>query len=124
MPLSEAQLEPNRLPRHVAIIMDGNGRWARERGLQRSAGHRAGIDAVKEIVKSAGELGIKVITFFAFSNENWLRPKEEVRMLMRALHNFLSRQLNELQKNNIRLLVIGRDEPLPKYLQAKLKEAQ
>jgi undecaprenyl diphosphate synthase len=114
----------NNIPRHIAIIMDGNGRWARERGLQRSAGHRAGIDAVKEIVKSAGELGIKVITFFAFSNENWLRPKEEVRMLMRALHNFLSRQLNELQKNNIRLLVIGRDEPLPKYLQAKLKEAQ
>jgi len=110
------------IPRHVAIIMDGNGRWAKDRGLSRSAGHRAGISAVKEIVRAAGELGIEVLTFFAFSSENWSRPKKEIDMLMRALDNFLSRQLKELEKNNIRFLVIGRDEPLPKYLQAKLRE--
>jgi len=116
--------DKSNIPRHIAIIMDGNGRWAKEKGLGRSAGHRAGIDAVKEIVKSAGEFGIKVVTFFAFSTENWSRPKKEVAMLMRALNNFLSRQLKELEQDNIRLLVIGRDEPLPGYLQAKLKEAQ
>ncbi len=117
-------IDKNSIPQHVAIIMDGNGRWAREKGLGRTAGHRAGIDAVKEIVRSAGELGIKVVTFFVFSTENWSRPKKEVAMLMRALNNFLSRQLKELEKDSIRLLVIGRDEPLPGYLQAKLKEAQ
>ena len=114
----------NIIPQHVAIIIDGNGRWAKEKGLGRSAGHRAGIDAVREIIKSAGELGIKVVTFFVFSAENWSRPKKEIAMLMRALNNFLSWQLKELEKNNTRLLVIGRDEPLPGYLQAKLKEAQ
>ena len=114
----------DKIPCHVAIIMDGNGRWAKERGLTRSAGHRAGIKAVKEAVSAAGELGIKVVTFFAFSTENWLRPKKEIEMLMRALDNFLKRQLEDLKKNNIRLLVIGRDEPLPAYLRRKLKYVQ
>lgn len=117
-------LDKDNIPKHVAIIMDGNGRWAKERGLRRSAGHRVGIDRVKEIVKAADELGVKVLTLFAFSAENWARPKSEVGMLMRALNGFLNRQVEELIKNNIRLIVIGRDEPLPKYLQQKIKEAE
>jgi undecaprenyl diphosphate synthase len=104
--------------------MDGNGRWAKEKGLPRTAGHRAGIDRIKEIVKSASGLGIKVLTFFAFSTENWARPRREVIMLMRSLNNFLNRQIKELEKNNIRFKVIGKDEPLPKYLLEKIKEAQ
>jgi len=117
-------LDKNNIPKHVAIIIDGNGRWAKERGLPRSAGHRIGINRIKEIVNAANELGIKVITFFAFSTENWARPKQEVNMLMRSLNNFLGRQIKELDKNNIRFKVIGRSEPIPKYLQAKIKEGE
>jgi len=117
-------IDKTNIPRHIAIIMDGNGRWAEEKGLPRTSGHRAGINRVKEIVKAADELGVKVITFFAFSTENWARPKEEVNMLMRSLNNFLERQIEKLDKNNIRFMVIGRDKPIPKYLQNKIKEAQ
>ena len=117
-------IDKNNIPKHVAIIMDGNGRWAKERGLARSAGHRAGIDRVKEVIKAASELGIKVVTLFAFSTENWARPQKEVNLLMRALNNFLDRQINELDKNNIRLMVIGRDRPIPQYLLTKIKKAQ
>ena len=112
------------IPGHVAIIMDGNGRWARQKGLPRAAGHRRGINRVKEIVRAANELGIKVITFFAFSAENWTRPKREVDMLMRSLNNFLDRQISELDKNNIKFKCIGRSDPIPDYLQNKIKEAQ
>jgi undecaprenyl diphosphate synthase len=117
-------VDKKNLPKHIAIIMDGNGRWAEEKHLPRTAGHRAGIDRVREIVKAAGELGIEVLTLFAFSSENWSRPKKEVDMLMRSLYDFLGRQIRELNKNNIKLIVIGRDEPLPGYLQLKIKEAQ
>jgi undecaprenyl diphosphate synthase len=112
------------IPQHIAIIMDGNGRWAREKGLARTAGHRAGIERVKEAVRTAAELGVGVITFFAFSAENWSRPRKEIAVLMRYLNNFLQRQVRELDKNNMRFLVIGREEPLPKYLQEKIKEAE
>lgn len=117
-------LDKNNIPKHVAIIMDGNGRWAKEKGLARTAGHRAGINRVKEIIKAASELGIKVVTLFAFSTENWERPKKEVNLLMRALNNFLDRQIDELDKNNIRIIVIGQDDPIPQYLLAKIKRAQ
>jgi undecaprenyl diphosphate synthase len=117
-------LDKNNIPRHVAIIMDGNGRWAKEKGLPRTSGHREGIKRVKEIVRASRELGIRVITLFAFSAENWERPKREIGILMRFLDNFLRSEVKELDKNNIRLKVIGRDEPIPKYLQAKLKDAQ
>ncbi len=96
-------IDKNNIPKHVAIIMDGNGRWAKDKGLPRSAGHRAGIDRVKEIIKAASELGIKVVTLFAFSTENWARPQKEVNLLMRALNNYLDRQINELDKNNINI---------------------
>lgn len=117
-------IDKTNIPKHVAIIMDGNGRWAQERGLTRSAGHRAGIDRVKEVIKAASELGIKAVTLFAFSAENWSRPGKEVNLLMRALNNFLERQIDELDKNNIRLMVIGRESPMPQYLLAKIKKAQ
>ena len=101
------------IPQHIAIIMDGNGRWAKEKGLPRIAGHREGAKRVKEIVKTAHQAGIKVLTLFAFSTENWSRPKSEVDMLMRYLVDFLDREIKGLDKNNIRFRVIGRKEPLP-----------
>ncbi|HOX54254.1 MAG: isoprenyl transferase [Candidatus Omnitrophica bacterium] len=112
------------LPQHIAIIMDGNGRWAKQRGLPRAAGHKAGIDNFKKIVKDANGIGIKYLTLFAFSTENWKRPKTEVGMLMRALEKFLDRELAELNKNNIRLRIVGRDDPIPKNIIDKLKKAE
>lgn len=110
--------------KHVAIIMDGNGRWAKERGLPRSCGHREGVKRVKDIVKAAAELGIDVVTFFAFSSENWKRPKREISMLMRYLDNFLIREVNDMHKNNIRFKVIGTGKPLPVSIQNRIKDAQ
>ena len=114
----------NSIPRHVAIIMDGNGRWAKQRGLSRALGHREGFKRVKEIIKACAELKIEVVTFFTFSTENWSRPKQEVDMLMRYLLGALHKEVGELIKNNIRLMVIGRDEPMPQKLTLRLKEAQ
>lgn len=117
-------IDKNNIPKHIAIIMDGNGRWAKEKGLPRTAGHREGIKRLKEIVSACKELGVSVVTFFAFSSENWSRPKKEVGMLLGYLNNFLEREIKELDKNNIRFMVIGRGEPIPASLQKKLKEAQ
>ena len=117
-------LDKDNIPKHVAIIMDGNGRWARKHGLPRSAGHQRGIKRIKEIVKSASELGIKILTLFAFSTENWQRPKREVDMLMRAFLNFLEKDISELNKNNIRFRVIGRDKPLSEELLNKIGQAE
>jgi undecaprenyl diphosphate synthase len=117
-------LDKNNLPKHVAIIMDGNGRWAKEKGLPRTSGHYEGTKRVKEIAEAASQLGIKVLTFFAFSAENWERPKREVSALIRYLDNFLGKEINKLHRNNIRFMAIGRDEPIPKYLQNKIKEAE
>ncbi|OGX18166.1 MAG: di-trans,poly-cis-decaprenylcistransferase [Omnitrophica WOR_2 bacterium RBG_13_44_8b] len=111
-------------PRHIAIIMDGNGRWAKERGLPRTAGHREGIKRVKEIIKSARQLGVQVVTFFAFSSENWSRPKAEVNLLMRFLNNFLDKEISELDKNNVRIIFIGQDEPIPALVQKKMRAAE
>src|SRR3989338_7928776 len=117
-------LDKNNIPKHIAIIMDGNGRWARQRALPRSAGHKQGIERVKEIVNACADLVVKVVTFFAFSTENWDRPKKEVDMLMRYLNNFLEREIKRLDKKNIRFLVIGQDNPIPEYLQKKLRAAE
>jgi len=113
-----------KIPKHIAFIMDGNGRWAKERGMSRTAGHREGIKRVKEIIRGASQLGVQTVTFFAFSTENWSRPKNEVNVLMRYLGNFLDREVIELHKNNMRFVVIGRNDPIPKYLQVKIKKAQ
>jgi len=113
-----------KIPKHIAFIMDGNGRWAKERGMSRTAGHREGIKRVKEIIRGASQLGVQTVTFFAFSTENWSRPKNEVNVLMRYLGNFLDREVIKLHKNNMRFVVIGRNDPIPKYLQVKIKKAQ
>ena len=117
-------LDKNNIPRHIAIIMDGNGRWAREKGLPRAAGHREGINRVREIIKHSHELGVQVVTFFAFSSENWSRPKAEINLLMRYLNNFLDKEVRELDKNNVRLKFIGRSEPIPGLLQKKMREVE
>ena len=111
-------------PKHIAFIMDGNGRWAKERGMSRTCGHQEGIKRVKEIIRGASQLKIQVVTFFAFSTENWSRPRNEVNILMRYLGNFLDKEVIELHKNNMRFMVIGRNDPIPKYLQAKIRKAQ
>ncbi|MCD6214867.1 MAG: di-trans,poly-cis-decaprenylcistransferase, partial [Candidatus Desulfofervidus sp.] len=100
-------LELHKLPLHVAIIMDGNGRWAKKRELPRLAGHREGIKRAREIVEVAREIGIKVITLYTFSYENWQRPKEEVTILMHLLKNYLEEEWESLIKQDIRLLAIG-----------------
>ena len=106
------------LPQHVAIIMDGNGRWARERHLPRIEGHRAGADSARTIIRAAGEIGIKYLTLYAFSVENWNRPKEEVDALMKYLVHYLKTETSELNKNNVRLEVIGQIYRLPEAVQA------
>ena len=117
-------VDKSRVPKHVAIIMDGNGRWAKERGLSRTAGHREGVKRVKDIVRAAGDLGVKAVTFFAFSTENWSRPKKETDILMRYLESFLIREVNDMHKNNIRFNVIGEDSPLSLVILKKIKEAK
>lgn len=116
-------IDKNGIPRHIAIIMDGNGRWAREKGLPRILGHREGIERVKEIVESAREFGIDVMTLFAFSSENWNRPKREISMLMRYLSNFLEKEAGDLHRKNVRLMFIGRTDPVPEYVQKKINQA-
>jgi undecaprenyl diphosphate synthase len=111
----------SRLPRHVAIIMDGNGRWAKLRRKRRVEGHRAGIAAVRDTVETSARLGLQVLTLYAFSMENWKRPKTEVATLMGLLKHYLRAELATLLKNNIRFQVIGRPEELPGDVQAELQ---
>ena len=115
------QLDLERLPRHVAVIMDGNGRWARKRRLPRIAGHRAGIASVRDLVEAAGGLEIQALTVYAFSKENWKRPKAEVRTLMALLKHYLRAELDTLLKNNIRFQVIGRALELPEDVRRELE---
>ncbi|HMJ64044.1 MAG TPA: isoprenyl transferase [Candidatus Binatia bacterium] len=110
------------LPAHVAIIMDGNGRWAKQRNLPRVEGHRNGAESVRAVVRAAGEIGIKYLTVYAFSMENWARPKEEVDTLMKYLDRYLRNEVGELQKNNVRLEVIGQIYRLPEFVQDQLKK--
>jgi len=116
-------IDPARLPRHVAVIMDGNGRWARERQQPRVAGHRAGIDAVRETVETAARLGLDVLTLYAFSRENWKRPRAEVSTLMSLLKDYLRKELDTLQRHHIRLQVIGRIDDLPRAPRRELERA-
>jgi undecaprenyl diphosphate synthase len=117
-------ISKNNLPAHVAIIMDGNGRWAKKNGLSRTSGHREGLKRIREIIKTAAETEIRALTLFAFSSENWSRPQKEVDMLMRALQNFLNRHIRELQKNNIKFKIIGRINELPQFLKVATKNAE
>ena len=112
---------PAKIPQHVAIIMDGNGRWAKSRGLPRLEGHRRGVETVRTVVDAAREIGIRYITLYAFSAENWRRPADEVSGLMGLLDFFLKRELDNLIKNRVRLLTIGRTEALPANVQHELR---
>ena len=111
------------LPAHVAVIMDGNGRWAKARHLPRIEGHRRGADSAREIIRTAGELGIKYLTLYAFSAENWNRPKDEVDALMKYLIHYLKTETADLNKNNVRLEVIGQIYRLPENVQVHLKKS-
>jgi undecaprenyl diphosphate synthase len=111
------------LPKHVAIIMDGNGRWAKQRGLPRIEGHRQGAESARTIIRTAGELGIKYLTLYAFSVENWNRPKDEVDALMKYLIHYLKSETPELNKNNVRLEVIGQIWRLPENVQEHLRKS-
>jgi undecaprenyl diphosphate synthase len=116
------QLIKDKLPQHIAIIMDGNGRWAENRSLNRIAGHRKGIEVAKEIIRGCREIGIRVLTLYAFSTENWKRPRREIRALMTLLRNFLRAEGKELIKNNIRLNAIGTIDELPKEVAEFLRD--
>ena len=109
-----------KIPKHIAIIMDGNGRWAKAKNMIRVAGHRAGAESVRDVVKAAGEFGVKYLTLYAFSVENWKRPKTEVITLMSLLENFLRDELPEMMKNNVRLQAIGRLSDLPGHVRDQL----
>lgn len=110
------------LPRHIAIIMDGNGRWAKEKGEDRIHGHQQGVISVREVVEGCGEIGVEYLTLYAFSTENWNRPKYEVDALMELLVSTIRREVDDLKKNNVRLHVIGDFASLPEICQKELKE--
>jgi undecaprenyl diphosphate synthase len=117
-------IDRSKLPRHIAIIMDGNGRWAKERGEDRVYGHYEGVVSVREIVNACGEVGIEYLTLYAFSAENWNRPKNEVDALMELLVNTIRKEIEDLKKNNVRLHIIGDFESLPAICQKELNEAK
>ncbi len=116
-------LERGNLPRHIAIIMDGNGRWAKSRGLPRVAGHKEGVNSVREITRACGELGIETLTLYTFSSENWKRPRAEVDALLRLLVTTIRGEVQELMENNVRLTVIGRLDDLPAVAQQEMQSA-
>ncbi len=127
MTAAPAHLSPEaraNLPQHIAIIMDGNGRWAKKRGLPRIEGHRQGAESVRAIVRAAGELGIRYLTLYAFSVENWNRPKDEVDTLMKYLARYLRNEIGELNRNNVRLEAIGQIWRLPEFVQEQLKKSK
>ncbi len=117
-------LDPARIPAHIAIIMDGNGRWAKRRGLPRVAGHKVGVDTVHAIVEDCSDLGLKALTLYAFSAENWKRPRTEIDVLWNLLKVYLRRNLGDLQKNNVRLQSIGRVEALPDPVYEVLRDTE
>ncbi|KYH35803.1 isoprenyl transferase [Clostridium tepidiprofundi DSM 19306] len=119
----ESQTDKDLMPRHVAIIMDGNGRWAKKRNLPRTVGHRAGVETIREIVKECSNLGIKYLTLYAFSTENWKRPKEEVTTLMKLLSEYLKNEFEELNRNNVVINHIGDISKLPSVCQKELSIA-
>jgi undecaprenyl diphosphate synthase len=113
-------LDAQRLPRHIAVIMDGNGRWAQRRHLPRVAGHRAGVESARIIIDTCARLHIPALTLYAFSMENWRRPKAEIDFLMRLLRQYLRKELPAIHRNNIRLQIIGRTDQLPQEVQADM----
>ncbi len=117
------QIDRERLPRHIAMIMDGNGRWAQKKGGERLFGHRNGVESVRQVVEAAGELGVEYLTLYAFSTENWKRPKAEIDGLMTLLTNTIAKETSKLNENNVRLLVIGNIADLPGSVQKHLMQS-
>ena len=120
--LAEA-IDPDRLPAHIAIIMDGNGRWAKRRSMPRVAGHRAGVEPVRIAVDTCARLGLQALTLYAFSTENWKRPRAEVDMLWRLLRVYLRKELPEIIGNNIQFTCMGRINALPRQVRDELESA-
>ncbi len=118
------QLDFTRLPRHIAIIMDGNGRWAKQRNLPRVEGHKAGSKSVREVVETCARIGIKYLTLYAFSKENWKRPRSEITTLWRLLEDYLRKDYKVLVKNKLRLKVIGQKEALPAAVRTELERVE
>lgn len=116
------QIHTNALPKHIAIIMDGNGRWAKQKGMLRAFGHENGTKAVRQVVEGCAELGVENLTLYAFSTENWNRPKIEVQTLMKLLVSSLKKEISTLQKNNIKLATIGNSEALPEKVYKELQD--
>lgn len=121
---NEPSNPPGNIPRHVAVILDGNGRWAKQRGLPRIAGHRKGVEMVRELVQSCGERGVEYLTVFAFSSENWRRPELEVKLLMELFARALENEVGKLHANGVRFRVIGDLAPFGKSLRAKIAQAE
>jgi undecaprenyl diphosphate synthase len=117
------KIDRSRLPKHIAVIMDGNGRWAGARNLPRVAGHRAGIESVREIVETSARLGLEILTLYAFSVENWKRPQSEVRTLWNLLKQYVRRELKNIHRNNIRFQTIGRTQLLEESVRQELERA-
>ncbi len=117
------QIEKEKIPQHVAVIMDGNGRWAKSKGEDRIFGHQNGVDSVDQVSEAAGEIGVKYLTLYAFSTENWNRPEAEVDALMELLVDAIKNNVQKMMKNNVRLLVIGDIDRLPQKTKEKLQEA-
>jgi undecaprenyl diphosphate synthase len=120
---TSAPTEPQRIPRHVAIIMDGNGRWAKQRGLPRSMGHRQGTENLRRLLKTAVEFNVPILTIYAFSTENWNRPRAEVQLLLRILEMVIDRELRELNENGVQIRHIGELDGIPERLARKVREA-
>ena len=119
-----SSLDPKKLPKHVAIIMDGNGRWAKERKMSRIRGHQEGAESVREIIRTSREIGIPWLTLYAFSEENWKRPKSEIAALMALLKRFIKSELKEMMENGIRFHTIGRTSKLPRNVQKAVDDAK
>ncbi|CCJ33492.1 isoprenyl transferase [Caloramator australicus] len=122
--LIDEEIDMSNLPQHIAIIMDGNGRWAKKRNLPRTMGHKAGVETIREIVKTCSKIGIKYLTLYAFSTENWKRPQDEVNTLMNLLVEYLRKEVEELDKNNVIINWIGDISKLPLICQEELKRAK
>lgn len=119
----EELINNGEIPRHIAIIMDGNGRWAKQQGFPRYSGHKAGVESVRDIVESCAQLGVKYLTLYTFSTENWNRPRLEVTTLMKLLLRTIKKEVDELNKNNVRLMAIGDLSSLPDKVQEELRDA-
>ncbi len=119
----EFSIDYSKLPKHIAIIMDGNGRWGQKRGLPRLVGHKAGVEAIREVIKISSDIGIKYITVYAFSTENWKRPEDEVKGLFSLLILYLEKEIEEIHKNNVQLSIIGEYKKLPENVVKKIDDA-